>query len=535
MLFSLALLWGALLLSFSEIVFNLNSLSLDFIALNFTLYSIDICLSLRLDVLSFLFLFLVITIGLATNFYTLNYFKNEADEGLFLFWLNSFVASMGLLVLASNFWTLFLGWELIGLTSFFLINFWYFRRGTLKSSFKAFAFNLVSDIFLLFSFVSFFLATGATEVVVVNHLIVTSMASYTYYAVQGCFFLFLAASIKSVQFGGHLWLPDSMEAPVPASSLIHSATLVSAGVYLLARFYDTLAVLGCQHWCLYSGAITAAYGGVVAASQTDMKKLLAYSTMSHCGFLYICLGFGNFYLLVLYLFLHGLFKAATFYCVGSFIRVFGSQDTRLMGCGHRLLPGDSLGLIFCSFNLAGLPFTVGYLYKSFFFIFLTATTYSFIVLGFTILALLTSVIYTFRLLYFSLFDFLKASTPYTLFYLQTSKVRFLDIYRVITWGQLYALFILLLTSLLVFWVTFYIFTYFAIEFSTYALLEGSNSTALVFYVEYFTSYFILFYFFYILGLCILLIGETRFFFLKLQSYWGLIYTFLGISSLCVYS
>lgn len=85
MLFSLALLWGALLLSFSEIVFNLNSLSLDFIALNFTLYSIDICLSLRLDVLSFLFLFLVITIGLATNFYTLNYFKNEADEGLFLF------------------------------------------------------------------------------------------------------------------------------------------------------------------------------------------------------------------------------------------------------------------------------------------------------------------------------------------------------------------------------------------------------------------------------------------------------------------
>ena len=97
-----------------------------------------------------------------------------------------------------------------------------------------------------------------------------------------------------------------------------------------------------------------------------MKKLLAYSTMSHCGFLYVCVGLGNLYLLITYLFLHGLFKAATFYCVGSFIRVFNSQDTRLMGGGSRLLPLDSLALIICSFNLGGLPFSIGYFYKKLF-------------------------------------------------------------------------------------------------------------------------------------------------------------------------
>ena len=122
-----------------------------------------------------------------------------------------------------------------------------------------------------------------------------------------------------------------MEAPVPASSLIHSATLVSAGVFLLLRFNVLLSLVGLTKVILYWGAITCAYGGIVAASQTDLKKLLAYSTMSHCGFLYICVATTHFYLAITYLFLHGLFKAATFYCAGSFIRVYGTQDSRLMG------------------------------------------------------------------------------------------------------------------------------------------------------------------------------------------------------------
>ena len=158
-----------------------------------------------------------------------------------------------------------------------------------------------------------------------------------------------------------------MEAPVPASALIHSATLVSAGVYLLLKFFNIFLFLNYTFLITIVGALTCAYGGVVSASQTDMKKLLAYSTMSHCGFLYITISFGYFFLTIIYLFLHGIFKAATFYCVGSFVRVYKTQDIRLMGAGHIILPVDSILLLICAFNLGGLPFTIGYIYKSFFF------------------------------------------------------------------------------------------------------------------------------------------------------------------------
>ena len=533
MLLSLFFLWISLLWNFNTVIFENSLVFLDFIALNYKTISIDICLSLRIDTLSFLFLLLVITIGLATNCYSLNYFKNEADEGLFLFWLNSFVASMGLLVLAANYWSLFLGWELIGLTSFFLINFWYFRRGTLKSSFKAFTFNLVSDVFLLFSFINFFIATGANELYLVTFLSLTFSFSSTFYLGQGCIFLFLAASIKSVQLGGHLWLPDSMEAPVPASSLIHSATLVSAGVYLLVRFYDVLFSFGWHSLCLISGSITAAYGGIVAAAQTDMKKLLAYSTMSHCGFLYVCVGLGNLYLLITYLFLHGLFKAATFYCVGSFIRVFNSQDTRLMGGGSRLLPLDSLALIICSFNLGGLPFSIGYFYKKLFLSYFTWTPLSFIFMGCLILALLTGLVYTFRLVYFSVFDLYKGSLQYSLFFLQNTKVYFLGLYRVVTWGQLYALCILVSFSLVTYFLILYIFNFFFIELSTFSLLEALNLEFYGILNQQFIAYFILFYSLYAFFLVILFFGETRFIFLKSQAvllilYGSLILGFLSL-------
>jgi len=158
-----------------------------------------------------------------------------------------------------------------------------------------------------------------------------------------------------------------MEAPVPASALIHSATLVSAGIYLLLKFFNLFLFLNYTFFIIIVGAVTCAYGGIISASQTDMKKLLAYSTMSHCGFLYITISFGYFFLTIIYLFLHGIFKAATFYCVGSFIRVYKTQDIRLMGTGYLILPTDSILLIICAFNLGGLPFSIGYIYKSFFF------------------------------------------------------------------------------------------------------------------------------------------------------------------------
>ena len=198
-----------------------------------------------------------------------------------------------------------------------------------------------------------------------------------------------------------------MEAPVPASALIHSATLVSAGVFLLLRFYSIVEIH--QSIILTLGCVTAAYGGVVASAQTDVKKLLAYSTMSHCGFLFILVSCGDCYITIVYLFLHGLFKASTFFCVGSFVRFYGTQDTRLMGSGARFLWGDTFCLLFCAVNLCGLPLTIGITYKSFFFKTLFCSYFSILHIGLIYIALLSSLVYFYRLIFYSVFDTFKGS------------------------------------------------------------------------------------------------------------------------------
>lgn len=212
-----------------------------------------------------------------------------------------------------------------------------------------------------------------------------------------------------------------MEAPVPASALIHSATLVSAGLYLLLRFGSLLELLNLYNFILVLGALTAAYGGIVATAQTDVKKLLAYSTISHCGFLYVCVALQSNSLVIIYLFLHGIFKALTFFCVGSLIRFSGSQDTRQMGILSRYLPVDAVCLIFCASNLAGLPFTFGYLYKQLFVVYLLTFPVGFsLVIGFCFIGMLSSLVYTFRLVYYSLFDVNKGSPFCSLKKLATS-------------------------------------------------------------------------------------------------------------------
>ena len=210
-------------------------------------------------------------------------------------------------------------------------------------------------------------------------------------------------------------LIDTMEAPVPASSLIHSATLVSAGVFFLLRFNLLISLSGCTGLIIGLGSLTAAYGALVSAAQTDVKKLLAYSTMSHCGFLFVLVGLGDSRIAVVYLFLHGLFKAATFFCVGSFVRLYGTQDTRLMGGGARFYWGDTVLLLVCSSNLCGLPLTVGIVYKIFFFKILLASTLNFFSLGCLMVAMLASLVYFYRLVFYAAFDFYKqlwGSSPF---------------------------------------------------------------------------------------------------------------------------
>lgn len=213
-----------------------------------------------------------------------------------------------------------------------------------------------------------------------------------------------------------------MEAPVPASALIHSATLVSAGIYLLLRFTPLVSFSGMQLAALVIGSLTAAYGGIVSASQTDMKKLLAYSTISHCGFLFVTVGTQFYFATVIYLFLHGLFKASTFFCAGSFIRVAGSQDTRNMGSLSRVLPVDTVFLLICAFNLGGLPFSLGYLYKTSLITSLLNSESTPWVLGFCLVGLLSSVVYVYRLVYYSAFDISKEFFANYIYELQQKQI-----------------------------------------------------------------------------------------------------------------
>ena len=432
-------------------VFEENSWVYNFDSLVKNQNFIDFNICISVDSLSLFFALLVVFIGFATNIYTFTYFKGEADEKGFIFWLNAFIASMLILVFAGNFFTIFLGWELIGLTSFFLINFWRTKRSVVKSSFKAVAFNLISDVFLLGALVYFYNLFNTSNCHVFFTLLLTSTQFNLGEAALGCWLLIICCAIKSVQFICHLWLPDSMEAPVPASALIHSATLVSAGVYLLCRFNCLIHYSGCLSILITVGAVTAAYGGVVAAAQTDLKKLLAYSTMSHCGFLWILASSGNVLVTVLYLYLHGLFKAATFYCAGSFIRSYNTQDSRWMGSGSSFLRLDSFLLIFCASNLAGLPFSIGVYYKIFFLKIIFLLNITWWQLGFIFIGMLSGLVYYYRLTNYAIFDFYKNVKAVPNVYLLYTKIR-LGEFRLVPKNHVVAVIFLIIIAL----VTLYI-------------------------------------------------------------------------------
>lgn len=248
-----------------------------------------------------------------------------------------------------------------------------------------------------------------------------------------------------------------MEAPVPASALIHSATLVSAGIYLLLRFTPLVTFSHFQLFFLTVGSITAAYGGIVSASQTDMKKLLAYSTISHCGFLFVTIGTEVYAASIIYLFLHGLFKASTFFCAGSFIRVAGSQDTRNMGNLSRILPVDTVFLIICAFNLGGLPFSLGYLYKSVLISSLLGLSSGFLIVGLCTVGLLCSLVYAYRLVYYSAFDTSKEFFATLVYELQQKQINVSDYWSLTSIVQIIAISIILIFTL---WVYIYFINYF---------------------------------------------------------------------------
>lgn len=370
-----------------------------------------------IDNVSLSFGFLTLTIALFVYPYTFSYFRYEPLVDRLILFLNSFIISMVFLVSSGNLIMLFLGWEMIGLTSFFLINFWSTRVGTLKAAFKAYSFNKVSDLFLFFAIILIFnisfnldILTFLNQIHLYENYSVKILNYDINYIEITSLFLLGSAFIKSAQFGAHIWLPDSMEAPVPASALIHSATLVSAGIYLLLRFTN-LFELSYFSFTLISviGSLTAFYGGFVSMFQSDVKRILAYSTISHCGFLMVMYTTGILEYVVLYLYVHGFFKAAVFLCVGNVIRFSRNiQDFKRMGLFYKFLPFDCFASFICLINLSGLPLTFGFFIKHFLFVGLENNYFLYyLCLIFCIFGAVTGLFYSYRLFYYVFFDIKK--------------------------------------------------------------------------------------------------------------------------------
>lgn len=302
------------------------------------------------------------------------------------------------------------------MTSFLLINFWQTRVGTLKAAFKAYSFNKFSDSALLLGLAYFYLIFGdlGLRAGQLSVLPATSLLDSSLLLVSpvdlASFFFISAAFVKSAQLGFHVWLPDSMEAPVPASALIHSATLVSAGIFLLVRLQSLTEVSGYAATVIpLVGAVTAFVGGFSALFQTDLKRILAYSTISHCGFLFVLLSLGTLEHTLFYLYVHGFFKASSFLCVGSILRfTHGYQDLRRMGGFWKYLPSEFYFLLFCLSCLAGMPMFFGYSVKHLVLSVGSGSAYTTLVCSFSLLGAFAGLFYSHKILFFVFFDSKKA-------------------------------------------------------------------------------------------------------------------------------
>lgn len=376
---------------------HVNSISDSIVTLNSfvnpnSVYFINY--SLLFDSLTIIMLFVVIGVSALVQMFSTEYMQGDLYLTRFFAYLNFFSLCMLTLVTAGNFVQMFIGWEGVGVASFLLIGFWFSRSQAVKCALKAVIINRIGDCSLLmafsvigfsfndFSYLGFFniLYSGTME-----HSILITANSFTcalsnYFVFYKTIFLFgfqldllfaiglfilIGAFAKSAQFGLHTWLPDAMEGPTPVSALIHAATMVTAGVFLIIRcsplFYISSEL---SNILLIFGSLTALFGASVAASQFDIKKIIAYSTCSQLGYMIAASGASKFDLSIFHLTTHAFFKAGLFLCAGLIIHALGDeQDIRKMGGIVNLMPVTYMSVFICSFCLAGLPFFSGFYSK----------------------------------------------------------------------------------------------------------------------------------------------------------------------------
>ena len=314
------------------------------------------------DNLTACLLIVVTTIGLLVHVYSIGYMRHDPGYWRFFAYLNLFMFSMLLLVLASNFLVVFVAWELVGLSSYLLIGFWYKKRSAGLAAKKAFIVNRVGDVGFALGIMLIFVSLQTLDIQDVIHRVGTLPQTTVVFI---SLLIFAGAMGKSAQFPLHVWLPDAMEGPTPVSALIHAATMVNAGVYLIARSNPIFAQAPEVMVVVAAiGIFTAILAASIAMTQTDIKRVLAYSTLSQLGYMFAALGVGAWTAAIFHLMAHGFFKGLLFLGSGSVIHsVHEEQDMRNMGGLAKKIPITYATMLIGSLAIAGIPPLAGFFSK----------------------------------------------------------------------------------------------------------------------------------------------------------------------------
>lgn len=368
---------------------------------------LNVHVSLQFDSLTCIMLMVVITVSLLVHIYSTSYMSGDPHVQRFMSYLSLFTFFMVVLVSSNNFLQLFVGWEGVGLCSYLLINFWYTGIDNNKCAIKAMIVNRIGDMGLLLAMFWMWIKVGSLDFASVFSVASGHFEEWNII----CILILVGAIGKSAQLGLHTWLPDAMAGPTPVSALIHAATMVTAGVFIIIRSSpifeqaDVALVV-----VTVVGALTAFFAATIGVLQHDIKKIVAYSTCSQLGYMILACGFSAYSTSLFHLANHAFFKALLFLSAGSVIHaITDTQDIRVMGSLRKLLPTTYILMGIGSLSLMGLPFLTGFYSKDL----ILELAFSSRVIGgafwlATIAALLTA-FYSFRLLYLTFLDGTKLS------------------------------------------------------------------------------------------------------------------------------
>jgi len=375
----------------------------------FTVGSLSADFGFLVDQLSVWMMLIVTGVGFLIHVYSIGYMHDDDGFWKFFAYLNLFIFSMLLLVMGDNFMMLFFGWEGVGLCSYLLIGFWYTNKEYGKAARKAFIMNRIGDLGLLIGMFMIFQTFGSLNfgeifATLPNIRLEAGVATLI------CLLLFIGAMGKSAQIPLYTWLPDAMAGPTPVSALIHAATMVTAGVYLIARCHPLYNLSPeAMHFVALIGVITCIFAAIIGLRQNDIKKVLAYSTVSQLGLMFVALGMGAYASAIFHVTTHAFFKALLFLAAGSVIHgMGGEQDIRNMGGLRKAMPVTFWVFLIGTFAIVGFPLMAGFFSKDEIFAFTYAHGGGWW-WGFAGLGAMFTAIYMCRLLYVTFFGVFRGT------------------------------------------------------------------------------------------------------------------------------